>query len=263
MMGRNNTHFVGGVALVAALTVAVSGCASSGGGSQGASHARVTGVAAGHNASPVSTGRDSVPTSPAPTAEHATNAPKASYGPARRTTSAPADRGQAVSKTRSRSTPEADKHSLSPQEQNAVESAKQYLGFSAFSRHGLIDQLSSRAGDGYPQSAATKAVDSLHVNWNTQAVKAAKQYLETSAFSRAGLIGQLDSRAGAGFTHSQAVYGVTHSGADWNAEAVEAAKQYLSMMHMSKSSLIAQLESTAGSGFTHSQAVYGAGKAYK
>lgn len=41
-----------------------------------------------------------------------------------------------------------------PQE-NAVRSAKQYLSMTGFSCKGLIEQLSSSAGDGYTESQAT------------------------------------------------------------------------------------------------------------
>jgi len=95
---------------------------------------------------------------------------------------------------------------------NALESAKQYLETQAFSRKGLIKQLSSKYGEGYSKADATWAVDHLKVNWNEQAYRAAKQYLDTMPFSRAGLIQQLESSAGEGFTHAQAVYGATKAG---------------------------------------------------
>jgi hypothetical protein len=101
---------------------------------------------------------------------------------------------------------------ISAEEENAVRSAQSYLEFTAFSRKGLIKQLSSDAGEGYSLKAATRAVDSLHINFNEQAAKSAKSYLEFSAFSRKGLIKQLESDAGEGFTHSQAVYGVNKAG---------------------------------------------------
>jgi hypothetical protein len=101
---------------------------------------------------------------------------------------------------------------VSAEEENAIESAQDYLGFAAFSRKGLIKQLSSDAGDGYSVKAATRAVDSLHVDFNEQAYKSAKNYLDMMAFSRKGLIEQLESDAGEGFTHSQAVYGVKKAG---------------------------------------------------
>jgi hypothetical protein len=75
-----------------------------------------------------------------------------------------------------------------------------------FSRQGLIDQLSSSAGDGYPVGDATVAVDSLHVDWNAQAVKSAKDYLQMTSFSCQGLVEQLSSSAGEKFTVPQAQY---------------------------------------------------------
>jgi hypothetical protein len=91
---------------------------------------------------------------------------------------------------------------------NARESAEQYLQTGAFSRAGLIKQLSSQYGEGYSKADAIYAANHIDVNWNEEAAKAAKSYLDTSAFSRAGLIQQLESAYGDGFTHAQAVYGV-------------------------------------------------------
>ncbi|WP_167493154.1 Ltp family lipoprotein [Micromonospora ureilytica] len=101
---------------------------------------------------------------------------------------------------------------LSAEQKNAVRSAQDYLSYVAFSRKGLIKQLSSDAGDGYSLEAATYAVDSLDIDYNEQAVKSAQDYLKNGAFSRKGLITQLESDAGDGFTHSQAVYGVDEAG---------------------------------------------------
>jgi hypothetical protein len=102
--------------------------------------------------------------------------------------------------------------SMTESQKNAIDSAKSYLSFSAFSRRGLIQQLSSSAGEGFPRADAVFAVNHLGVDWNAEAGKAAKQYLQTEPFSRAGLIEQLASSAGAGFTHAQAVYGVNQTG---------------------------------------------------
>ena len=95
---------------------------------------------------------------------------------------------------------------------NAVGSAQDYLRYQAFSRAGLIDQLSSPYGEGYPTAVATYAVNHIKVNWNQQAYKSAKSYLQYMHFSRAGLIEQLESPYGEQFTHRQAVYGVNHVG---------------------------------------------------
>ena len=81
-----------------------------------------------------------------------------------------------------------------------------------FSRAGLIEQLSSAAGEGYALADATYAVDSLHEDWNAQAVLSAKSYLKMEAFSCAGLVEQLSSAAGEQYTLAQAQYGAKAAG---------------------------------------------------
>lgn len=103
--------------------------------------------------------------------------------------------------------------SLTGPQENALRSAKQYLSMQGFSRNGLINQLSSRAGDGYDVADATAAVDSMDVDWNEQAAESAKQYLSMQGFSCKGLINQLSSRAGDKYTVSQATYGAKKAGA--------------------------------------------------
>ena len=105
-----------------------------------------------------------------------------------------------------------EKPEYTTSQENAIESAKGYLEYTPFSRVGLIQQLSSKAGEGYPKADAVFAVNHIEVDWNQQAAKAAKGYLEYSSFSRAGLIQQLESKAGDGYTHAQAVYGVSKTG---------------------------------------------------
>jgi hypothetical protein len=102
---------------------------------------------------------------------------------------------------------------LTNQQQNAARSARSYLNFTAFSRQGLIDQLSSAYGDKYAVQDATIAVDSLNVDWNAEAVRSAKSYLKLTAFSCQGLIDQLDSPYGGKFTVAQATYGAQQAGA--------------------------------------------------
>jgi hypothetical protein len=102
---------------------------------------------------------------------------------------------------------------LTNQQQNAVRSARDYLNLTAFSRQGLIDQLSSAYGSGYSVKDATIAVDSLKVDWNAEAVQSAKEYLKLTAFSCNGLIKQLDSPYGGKFTVAQATYGAKQAGA--------------------------------------------------
>ena len=102
---------------------------------------------------------------------------------------------------------------LTGPQRNAVRSAEQYLSMQGFSRRGLIEQLSSDAGDGYPKADATIAVDSLEVDWNEHAARSAEQYLNMTGFSCKGLIEQLSSSAGDQYTVQQATYGAKQAGA--------------------------------------------------
>ena len=97
-------------------------------------------------------------------------------------------------------------------QEQAIGAAQDYLSTMAFSRRGLIDQLSSAYGAGFSKADATYAVDHITVDWNDQAVAAAREYLATMHFSRAGLIQQLESAYGGKFTHAQAVHGANGAG---------------------------------------------------
>ncbi len=97
-------------------------------------------------------------------------------------------------------------------QENAIASAYDYLDYSAFSKAGLIDQLSSKYGDGFSKADAAFAVNHIKVNWNEQAAASALEYLDYDSFSRSGLIQQLESEYGEQFTHAQAVYGVNQTG---------------------------------------------------
>jgi hypothetical protein len=96
--------------------------------------------------------------------------------------------------------------------QNALKEAESYLQGSSFSEAGLIDQLSSEAGSGFPHADAVWAVEHLHVDWNAQAVKEAESYLKGSSFSCQGLTDQLSSEAGSQFTLAQAEYAARQVG---------------------------------------------------
>ena len=102
---------------------------------------------------------------------------------------------------------------LAGPQKNAVRSAEQYLRISGFSRAGLIEQLSSDAGEGYSLLDATVAVDSLNIDWNENAARSASQYLKISGFSCKSLIEQLSSGAGEKYTIDQATYGARQAGA--------------------------------------------------
>ena len=97
-------------------------------------------------------------------------------------------------------------------QKNAIKAAQNYLDLSGFSRAGLIEQLSSKAGDGFKRADAVFAVNHVKADWNKEAVQAAKAYLDTGSFSRRALIEQLSSSYGDRFTRAQAVYAANKVG---------------------------------------------------
>jgi hypothetical protein len=99
-------------------------------------------------------------------------------------------------------------------QQQALTSAQGYLSDGqGFSKTGLIDQLSSSAGEGFSHSDAVWAVKHSGANWKEQAVISAKGYMsDGQGFSRQGLIDQLSSSAGEGFTLAQATYAADQVG---------------------------------------------------
>lgn len=99
---------------------------------------------------------------------------------------------------------EAPKPVYTLEQQNALGAARSYLDVMPFSRQGLIDQLSSQYGSGYPVDVATWAADTIGADWNAEAVEAAQSYLDTMSFSRQGLYDQLTSAYGSQFTPEQA-----------------------------------------------------------
>jgi Host cell surface-exposed lipoprotein len=106
------------------------------------------------------------------------------------------------------------KPSLPGQREQAVERARKYLSDGeGFSRTGLIHQLSSKYGEGFPKAVAVFAVDHVNANWYEQAVVDAKGYeQQLGGFSCSALIGQLAGFGGDHFTHAQAVYGARKTG---------------------------------------------------
>lgn len=86
-------------------------------------------------------------------------------------------------------------------EKNALNKAKSYLNYTAFSYSGLVEQLEF---EGFSNSEAKFGADNCGANWKEQAAKKAKQYMDYSSFSKKGLIDQLEYE---GFTSEQAEYG--------------------------------------------------------
>ncbi|MHA7158667.1 Ltp family lipoprotein [Glutamicibacter endophyticus] len=99
-----------------------------------------------------------------------------------------------------------DEESGSTSQVNALETANDYLSFTAFSKKGLVEQL---VYEKYSKADAEWAVDHVSVDWKEQAAKMAEQYLDYTSFSRQGLIDQLVYE---GFSQEQAQYGVKRAG---------------------------------------------------
>jgi hypothetical protein len=148
-------------------------------------------------------------------------------------------------------------------EQQSLDAAESYLSEGqGFSEQGLLSQLTSSAGNGFPESDAEFAINYLKPNWDAQAVDAGNGYLtEGQGFSEQGLLQQLTSNAGNGFTESQAEYAINYLHPNWDAQAVDAAKGYLGDGEgFSSSSLLQQLTSSYGGGFTEAQGEYAVNK---
>lgn len=91
-------------------------------------------------------------------------------------------------------------------QKNAIRKAESYLGYSAFSHGGLVNQLEYEQ---FSHADAVYGADNSGADWNEQAAKKAKSYMEYSAFSRGSLIAQLKYDK---FTQAQAEYGVNAIG---------------------------------------------------
>ena len=126
-----------------------------------------------------------------------------------KTTEAPATKittttTQAQTQTPSQNTTPISTTTVS--QKNAVKKAKSYLGYTAFSHDGLVDQL---VYEQFSYADAVYGADNSGANWNEQAAKKAKSYMDYSAFSRGSLIEQLIHEK---FTQAQAEYGATVAG---------------------------------------------------
>ncbi len=103
---------------------------------------------------------------------------------------------------------EEKKDDVSREFKNALKSAQNYLSMMPFSEKGLMRQLTSDAGDGYPEDAAQYAIDNIEVDYNEQALKAAENYQEMMPMSDQELLNQLTSDAGDQYTQEQAQYAI-------------------------------------------------------
>ena len=98
----------------------------------------------------------------------------------------------------------------------ALEAASSFIEQKAFSRQGLLNQLTSSYGSQFTLKEATAAVDYLEenelVDWNAEAVEAAKSFSDITNLTKQDLYNQLTSKQGAGFTKAQAEYALKELG---------------------------------------------------
>ncbi|QQC96872.1 Ltp family lipoprotein [Mammaliicoccus sciuri] len=91
---------------------------------------------------------------------------------------------------------------------NALKSAQDYQEFMPMSKAGLYDQLTSSAGDQYPEDAAQYAIDNLDADYKENALKSAENYQEFMPMSDKELFDQLTSDAGDQYTQEEAQYAI-------------------------------------------------------
>jgi hypothetical protein len=102
--------------------------------------------------------------------------------------------------------PTPEEPEMTSGQENALQVAQDYIDMMGFSQAGLIQQLSSSAGEGFSKADATFAANNVDVDWNAEAVEAANDYLDLGGMSKSALIEQLSSSAGEEFTPEQAQY---------------------------------------------------------
>lgn len=109
-------------------------------------------------------------------------------------------------------TDSSSKESDVPREyKNAVSTVDDYQeAMGDMSYQGLMEQLTSDAGEGYPQEAAEYALSHVKINYNQNALECAKNYQENMPMSDQQLMEQLTSQDGEGFTQEQAQYAMDH-----------------------------------------------------
>lgn len=101
-----------------------------------------------------------------------------------------------------------DDDDVSREFKNALKSAQDYQEFMPMSKAGLYDQLTSSAGDQYPEDAAQYAIDNLDADYKENALKSAENYQEFMPMSDKELFDQLTSDAGDQYTQEEAQYAV-------------------------------------------------------
>lgn len=146
--------------------------------------------------------------------------------------------------------------SVSKEFQNALTKADSYANKQHLSKARLFRQLTSEYGEGFPEDAATYAVENVITDYNYNALVKADSYANNQHLSKAELFQQLVSEYGEGFTESEAQYAVDNVVTDYYYNALQKAISYQNNLSMSKDKIYQQLVSEHGEKFTPEEAQY-------
>lgn len=107
-------------------------------------------------------------------------------------------------------TQEVKKKEVPQEYKNALNKAQLYSDTMYMSKKGIYKQLTSDAGEGFPEKAAQYAIKHVKANWKENALMKAKTYYEDMSMSKDAIYDQLVSEYGEQFTAEQAKYAIEH-----------------------------------------------------
>lgn len=107
-------------------------------------------------------------------------------------------------------TQEVKKKEVPQEYKNALNKAQLYSDTMYMSKKGIYKQLTSDAGEGFPEKAAQYAIKHVKANWKENALLKAKTYYEDMSMSKDAVYEQLVSEYGEQFTAEQAKYAIEH-----------------------------------------------------
>lgn len=112
------------------------------------------------------------------------------------------------SSTKESLTEEKEDNKPNREQKAALNSAKSYSEYLNMSKEGIFEQLTSKAGDKYPEDIARYAVENLKADYKKNALESAKSYINIMDMSNEELYDQLTSSAGDKFTPEEAQYAI-------------------------------------------------------
>ena len=107
-------------------------------------------------------------------------------------------------------TQEVKKKEVPQEYKNALNKAQLYSDTMYMSKKGIYKQLTSDAGEGFPEKAAQYAIKHVKANWKENALMKVKTYYEDMSMSKDAIYDQLVSEYGEQFTAEQAKYAIEH-----------------------------------------------------